>query len=241
MDSFVAGLQDVGYVEGQTIAVDWRFADYGAAAYPVETGLVASLARPEAGNLTAIAVGEPGVTVKMFELLREVLPGLARVVALVNVTTPVYDVIYWNELTTAADQVGVRVERIDIRSPDDLEDALSRVARSHPDAMICAQNPLLFGVRDRLAELTLQHRIATTAESRDYIQSGVLMGYFTNLGAVFRRAGPYVDKLLKGVKPTDLPVDQPTVRDLVVNARTAQTLGLTIPPSVATLVSEWIQ
>jgi putative ABC transport system substrate-binding protein len=174
------------------------------------------------------------------DLLRDVVPGLARVAALVNVTTPAYDVVVWAELKTAADHAGVHVERFDLRSADELDDVFARAIASRPDALVDAQNPLLLPRRDRYAGLALQHRIPVMAQVRDYVAAGLLMSYGPNLPSTSRWAAAYVDKILQGVKPADLPVEQPIEFDFAVNTRTAQTLGLRIPPQVAAQVTEWI-
>jgi putative tryptophan/tyrosine transport system substrate-binding protein len=285
VDPFLDGLRDLGYIEGQTITIEWRFAVTNVeprdrellaevirlpvdvivvasstpaaftarqatsvipivalnVSYPVETGLVASLARPEAGNMTALASNAYGVNAKRLDLLREVVAGLARVIALVNITTPAYDGVVWNELKAAGESAGVQIERINLQSADDMEDAVSRAALNQPDALFDAQNPLLLARRDRYAELALKYRLPTMTNVPDYVASGALMAYGPSSPAVSRRAAAYVDKILKDASPADLPVEQPTIFDFVVNVTTLNAFGFTIPPSVLSLVTEWIQ
>jgi putative ABC transport system substrate-binding protein len=284
--AFLEGMREYGYIEGQNVTIEWRFADYdpgrtdafteiaaelarmpvdvfvvggtnqvpfsvqratrvipivaSAVAYPVEIGLVKSLAKPDADNLTALAVSAPGQAAKMLDLLHEVVPGLARLAVLVSVNSPVYDVIMWNDARTNAEQLGLQLERFNIRTPDDLEEVFSTLGASRPDALLDLQNPLLLPVRQRFAELTLQHRLPTMTV-RDYVAFGALMSYTTNFPSVHRRSAAYVDRILKGARPADLPVEQPTVFDFVVNVNTLTTLGLTIPQSLEPMVSEWIQ
>jgi putative ABC transport system substrate-binding protein len=284
VDAFLGGLRDLGYVEGQTIAIEWRFSTESsdnqfaamaavlvrlqvdvivvhgstaaaqatkqatttipivfsnAALSPVATGLVASLARP-GGNLTAISSTAPGVHAKWVELLLQVVPGLARTATLVypgdSAVTGIAD-----EVRSAATAAGVVDERIDLQSADDVEAAFQEAVSRGADGVIIAAIALLLGVRDRVADVALRHRLPTMGGTRDFVQAGSLMLYGANLLAGPRRAAVYVDKILKGAKPADLPVEQPTVFDLVANARTAQALGITFPPDVAAQVTEWIQ
>jgi putative ABC transport system substrate-binding protein len=153
----------------------------------------------------------------------------------------VYDVVVWGYLKTAAEQAGMQLERIDLRSPDDMEGAFANIASSRPDALVNAQNPLLLPVRDRFASLALQQRLPCISGQREYTAAGLLTSYGANYPTISRPVATYVDTILKGARPADLPVEQPTVFDLVVNVSTLNALGLTIPASVLPLVTEWLQ
>ena len=140
-----------------------------------------------------------------------------------------------------AEQAGLRVERIDLRSPNDLDGALAAADTDGAEALYDLQNPLLIPARDRFAKLALQYHLPTMAAGRDYVASGLLMSYVADFPATQRQAAVYVDKILKGARPGELPVEQPARFDCFVNVTTLRTLGLTVPPSVAPLVTEWIE
>jgi putative ABC transport system substrate-binding protein len=284
VDAFLQGLRDLGYVEGQTIAIEWRFSPEGsanqfaemaaelvrlqvdvivadgstvaaqaakqatstipivfvaAALSPVETGLVASLARP-GGNLTAISNTTPGIYAKWVQLLRDVVPGLARTATLSFPGNPA-TVGIADEVRSAATASGVVDERIDLQSVNDVEVAFQEAASRGADGVIIAAIALLLRAVDHVAEVAVRHCLPTIGGTRDFVQAGSLMWYGANPLATRRRAAVYVDRILKGAKPADLPVEQPTVFDLVVNLKTARALRLSIPPSVAQQVTEWIQ
>jgi putative ABC transport system substrate-binding protein len=211
----------------------------GVALSPVATGLVASLARP-GGNLTAISNVAPGIYAKWVELLIQVVPSLARTATL-SFPSNLAVVGIADEVRSAATAAGAVDERIDLQSADDVEIAFQEATSRGADGVIIAAIALLLPVVDRVAEVALRHRLPTIGGTRDFVQAGSLMNYGTNLLAAPRRAAVYVDKILKGAKPADLPVEQATVFDLVVNARTAQALGITFPPDVVAQVTEWIQ
>jgi putative ABC transport system substrate-binding protein len=208
--------------------------------YPVETGLVGSLARPGSGTLTALTSNAYGVNAKRLQLLRDVVPGLSRVVALVDVNTPAYDTVVWTEFKNAAAQAGLQIERINLRSADDLEAAFASIAASRPDALIDGQSPVLLGRRAPFGELALKQRLPCMMNLPQYVASGALMAYGANIAAISRNAAGYVDKILNGVRPADLPVQQPTRFDLNINATTAGQLAIAIPPDVAAQVTEWV-
>jgi hypothetical protein len=184
VDVIVTGPNTVAAAAGRATAT---IPIVAVVANPVETGFVAGLAQPRAANIAALSTTVPGLGAKKLELLRDMVPGLARVAALVNVTTPVYDVGI-NELMRTATQVGIHVDRIDLRSPDEMDEGVSRATLSAPDALYLAQHPLFEQVRDRLATLILQHRLPAIAETHDYVVSGLLMSHGSNFAASYRRA-----------------------------------------------------
>jgi putative ABC transport system substrate-binding protein len=208
-------------------------------ANPVETGLVTGLAHP-GGNVTGTTSTVPGIHGKRLALLKEVVPGLTRVSAFVWATSPAEEV-NWRNLSEAAEPIGVRLERIELRSVDDIDAAFEASARARAEALFDLQNPLLLPVRDRFATLALEHRLAEVLSGRPYVASGLLMSYITSFPASQRQAATYVDRILKGAKPADLPVTQATTFDFAVNLNTLQALSLTVPPDVASQVTEWIK
>jgi putative ABC transport system substrate-binding protein len=283
IDAFVQGLADLGYVDGQTIAIEWRFSPEGVEnqfaslaadlvrlsvdvivveastpaaqaakqatstvpivasniALPVQAGLVASLSRP-GGNLTALTSSIPGIEGKWLDLLRGVVPGLARLVGLNDLTNDSSN-SGWDALRTAAETAKLLIERIDLRSAQELEAAFEAPALGRAQALVNNGTALLAQRRARLAELALQHRLPAISKNRPEAEAGLLMTYGPSLPANSRRAAVYVDKILKGARAAELPVEQPTTLEFVVNVKTAQALGITIPPDVAAQVTEWIQ
>jgi len=202
-------------------------------------GLVASLARP-GGNVTGITLITQDVAAKGLELLKELSPRPMRVGFLRNVGLPFSDVI-WNDVRTAAAQLGLILRPLDVRSADDLEPAFATAARDRLDALFVRADPLLFANRERVVKLAAQHRLVAMYSAGEFVRGGGLMCYSAPLTAAFRGAAAYVDKILKGAKPADLPVEQPTKFELVINLKTAKALGLTIPPSLLARADEVIQ
>jgi putative ABC transport system substrate-binding protein len=206
---------------------------------PVGRGLVASLAHP-GGNLTGLTNVAPELAPKRLELLRTIVPGLARLALMVNANNP-GTLLQANEITAAAGVLGVEVQALTIRSADDFEGAFQAAASGHADAIHPASDSVVTNGRDQLAELGLRYRLPTVFELRENAAAGGLLSYGPSLVAMYRRAATYVDKILKGARPADLPVEQPTTFDLVINLKTALALGLTIPPSVLAQATELIQ
>ena len=194
---------------------------------PVASRLVASFARP-GGNITGLSMVSPEVRVKQVQLLKEIRPGLTRVAFLRNPTIP----LDFNELGVAAQSLKLRVQVVEARAPNELGDALSAAARERAEGLIVLAGAMFFVHRSRLAALAIKHRLPSVYLLREHAEAGGLMTYGVDLRDLFRRAATYVDKILKGAKPGDLPVEQPTKWDLVINLKTAKALGLTIPPSL---------
>ena len=210
----------------------------GPAADPVGSGLVASLARP-GGNVTGLTSLSVELSAKRLEVALEIVPGASRV-AILGTGTAASD-LYVRETQAAAQARGVRLHVVSAPSPAELDGAFSTIARERPAALIVLPSPLFFGERGRLAALAVTHRLPTVYTSREWVEAGGLIAYGASSSDLFRRAAGYVDRILKGARPGDLPIEQPTKFDLVVNARTAKALGLTIPPAVLARADEIIQ
>ena len=206
---------------------------------PVGSHLIASFARP-GGNITGTSSAGGEVTPKQLELLKEVLPQVSRVVVLSNQTTALH-VTLLKELEDAARPLQVKLHPVDVRSPQDLESAFRIIAKVRPDAAIPLDDPLMFQERRRIAEFALQNRLPTASFQRFFTEAGTLLSYGPSFADLFLRAATYVDKILKGAKPADLPVERPTKFELVINLKTAKALGLTIPPALLQRADEVIQ
>jgi putative tryptophan/tyrosine transport system substrate-binding protein len=205
---------------------------------PVGAGLITSIARP-GGNVTGLAYLSEDLPGKWMELLKETLPRISRVAALWHPATERGQV---RVSETAAESLGLRVHALKVQRSADLVAAFAEAQRRHADALIVLASPFFFAHRTRLVELAAKHRLPTMYHQQEYVVgSGGLMSYGPNLRELFRRAATYVDKILKGVKPADLPVEQPTKFELVINLETAKALGLTIPPAVLARADEIIQ
>ncbi|MBI2017395.1 MAG: ABC transporter substrate-binding protein [Candidatus Rokubacteria bacterium] len=196
----------------------------------VRDGLVASLSRP-GGNVTGLSMLQTDLSGKRVELLREIAPGVSRLAVLLNPASA-QSVSQLREVEAAARALGVVTVRLEVSRADQLERALRAAAEGGADSLIVLTEPLFYGLRARVAELALKHRLPATAPWTVFAEAGGLVSYGASDTENYRRAAAYVDKILKGAKPADLPVEQPTVFDLGVNLKTARALGLTIPPSV---------
>ncbi len=206
---------------------------FTALADPVTSGLVTSLARP-GGNITGVSFLAPEQVGKRLERLKEAVPGVSRVAVLwqpgdVPETTAKN---LLKEAEVAARALGVRVQFVEARGPADFDRAFSEMTEAHADALSVLTSALLFSEHRRLVDLSAKHRLPAVYPWREGADSGGLMSYGPNVADLYRRTAFYVDKILKGAKPADLPVEQPTKFDLVINLKTAKALGLTIPPSL---------
>jgi putative ABC transport system substrate-binding protein len=271
-EALLQGLRELGYVEGQNLAVERRWAEGRAERYhelaaelvalkpdvivaattpavsaakratsiipivmtltgdPVGVGLVASLARP-GENITGMSVqNSPELAGKRLELLKEAFPSVRRVRLLVNRTLPHRDFI-WRDLHRESLVVGVELEPFEVGSPEDFSGGLKTRGSETFQAQVVHGDPLVFNHRRKVAEFGLKKKMPIMA-GYGFAEAGCLMSYDTSWPDLFRRAATYVDKILKGAKPADLPIEQPTTFALVINMRTAKTVGLTIPPSV---------
>ena len=267
------GLRELGYVEGQNIVLERRFAEgqqqrlpalagelvrlnvdvivtgsnpvvaaikqttatipivMAVSRDPVGAGFVASLARP-GGNITGLS-NDPGpeIHAKNLEILMEAVPGTSRVAYLWNPVPPGAEA-YRKVVQSAATRLGVRLQATQVRGRDDLERAFKDMVREHANAVLVAQDPVLFSARGHVVLQAARYRLPTMYGNTEYVEVGGLMSYGPSIAHQFRRAAAYVDRVLKGAKPADLPIEQPTKFELVINLKTARSLGLTIPPSL---------
>jgi putative ABC transport system substrate-binding protein len=282
VEAFRQGLRELGYVEGQNIAIEWRYAEGqgdrlprlaaelvrlrvdvivtgGAGATrpakeataaipivmaqdsdPVESGFVASLARP-GGNVTGLSTLHPATSVKRLEILKDLLPKLSRV-AFFGTSSWAGNAYGLRETERAAGALGVKLQYVDVLRPSDFEIALQTAVKTRAEAVIMlVWGPLINSRRKEIAELAAKSRLPTIYRDREHVEAGGLMSYGPNIPDLFRRAAMYVDKILKGAKPADLPVQQPTKFELVINLKAAKALGLTIPPSLLLRADEIIE
>jgi len=197
---------------------------------PIGSGLVASLARP-GGNVTGLSTLAPEISGKQLELLQEIVPKLSRVAVLGNSTDPGNPQVL-RETERAAIALGVQHLYVDVRSPEDIETAFRKASNGHTDAVLALPSFLLTSQRKQLVNLALKTRLPSIYDRQEFVEDGGLMSYSVSSTDLFRRAAIYVDKILKGANPADLPVEQPTKFELVINLKTAKQIGLTIPPNV---------
>jgi putative ABC transport system substrate-binding protein len=280
-------LRELGYVEGENIVVEWRWADdqeerlpqlaeellrldldllvvFGTAASraakratstvpvvfsvvtdPVGEGLVTNLARPE-GNLTGTSNSVRGLHGKRLQLLAEAVPAASRIVALsywsVTTNPSRTTALTWQETQEAAQKLGVRVQVYDAPGSADLDGTFATIQRDQADAfLLLPSGPVYFGQRARIAQLAARAGLPSMYEARGYAEAGGLLAYGVDVFELSRRAATYVDKILKGARPADLPVEQPTKFDFAINLSTARDLGLTIPQSLLQQATEVIQ
>ena len=206
---------------------------------PVATGFVSSLARP-GGNVTGLSTMSPELAAKRLELLREAVPGLSRVAIMWNTNVP-GNLLEYKEAGDAARSMRLQLQSVEVSSVDDFERAFSALKTGGAEALIVAGSGLTSTNAGQIASLAMKHRLPSMVSSRDRVDAGGLMAYGPNLAELWRRAATYVEKILKGAKPGDLPVEQPTKFELVINMKTAKALGLTIPPSLLRRADEVIQ
>ena len=211
---------------------------FAAAGDPVGTGLVASLARP-GGNVTGLSLQLTDLAAKRLVLLREVIPGLGRLAILANVGGPAV-MLDMREVEAAARTLRLEVIKLEIRQGEDIAPAFEAL-KGRAEALYVANDPLVDTQRIRISTLALAARLPTMYGSRGHIEAGGLMSYGANFPDMFRRAADIVDKILKGAKPADLPVEQPTNFELVINLKTAKALGLTVPPLLLARADEVIE
>jgi putative ABC transport system substrate-binding protein len=206
---------------------------------PVGSGLVASLARP-GRNVTGVSTLGPELVGKRLQLLKQVIPGISRVAVLSNPTDTTQALVL-REAQVAARSLKVHLQVLEARAPGDLPGAFSAMTKERAGGVIILTSSMFYDQRTRIAELAARSRLPAIYSTKDYAEAGGLMAYGVNLGEGFRRAATYVDKILKGARPADLPVEQPTKFELVINFKAAKALGLTIPPSLLQGADEVIQ
>jgi ABC-type uncharacterized transport system substrate-binding protein len=206
---------------------------------PVESGFVASLGRP-GGNITGLALVSSQLSAKRLELLRTVAPEVSRIAVLFNPTNPAFP-HQMRETEAAARALGVHLQFLEVRDPKDIDKALQIATTSRAHALVVLDDALLFTYRTAIVKLAAKNRLAAIYGLREFVQAGGLMAYAANLADMYRRAATYVDRILKGAKPADLPIEQPTTFELVINLKTAKALGLTIPPSLLARADQVIE
>ena len=208
---------------------------------PLGSGLVASLAKP-GGNVTGLSLMSPELAGKRLELLKELVPGLTRIAVLWNAANP-YPANVFTQTKLAAEKLGIEVQSLEIRSSDDLNGALEDALRQNAGALIAVEDPLTYAYdnRKRIVTFAAKNRLPVISGVREFADAGGLLAYGANLADLARRAAGYVDKILKGAKPSDLPVEQPTKFDFVINLKTAKSLGLVISPVLLARADEVIE
>ena len=280
-EAFRQGLREHGYVEGQNLAFEYRYAEGRAdrlpalaaelvrlkvdvivtesnmaalaakratetipivmaiAGDPVKAGVVGSLARP-GGNVTGLTLMHPELSGKRLQLLKEAVPRIALVAVIWNPTDPAA-VDFLRETEVAARSLGLRLHAIEARAPAELDAAFKAVADARPSAFFTLPGGMFQDNQTRILEFAKKNRLPGVFPNRVFVEAGGLISYGPNLAASSRRAAAFVDKLLKGAKPADLPIEQPTKFELVVNLKTARALGLTIPASVLVWADQAIE
>jgi putative ABC transport system substrate-binding protein len=278
--AFVQRLRELGWIEGRTVAIEYRWAEgrseraaeiaaefvrlkvdvivtsgtspvlaakqatavipivFAAAGDPVGTGLVASLARP-GGNVTGLSLQAIDYVGKKLELLREVVPGLRRLAIVVNVGSPI-GVLELGEVQAMARTLGLEVITSEIRRAEDIAPAFEAL-KGRAEALYVVTDPLLTTNRARIHTLAMGARLPTMHDGREYVEGGGLMSYGPNRPDLFRRVADHVDEILRGAKPADIPVEQPTKFDLIINLTTAKALGLEVPQSLLGRADEVIE
>jgi putative ABC transport system substrate-binding protein len=279
-EAFHQGIRQLGYVEGETIAIEHRFTEgrddrlttivadlvrlkvdaivtgstvaaraaraasrtipvvMAGVGDPVGAELVASLSRP-GGNVTGLSSIGPELNTKRLELLKETVPRASRIAVLFNGANP-SNVAAMHEMETAAPALGVELERLDVRDGGSLDSALD-LAKRHAGALLVQRDVVNQLLRARIASWAAAARLPAMYPGSEYVKAGGLMSYGVQTADLFRRAAGYVDRILKGARPADLPVEQPTKFELLVNLKAAKALGLTIPPAVLARADEIVE
>ena len=211
---------------------------FAAAADPLGTGLVASLARP-GGNATGLSIQNTDLVGKHLELLRDLIPGLRRLAIMVNVGNSA-SVLEMRAVQAAARTIGLEVATLEIRRAEDISHAFEEL-KGHAEALYVCIDTVLFANRIRISTIALGDRLPTILSNREFVAAGGLMSYGPNFPDLFRRAADLVDKILRGAKPADIPVEQPTTFELAINLQAAKALGLEIPPPLLARADEVIE
>ena len=278
---FRDGLRDLGYVEGKSIAIEYRWAegDYTrfptlikeliaakvaiivtagtpatlavkkattsipvvmiAVGDPVGTGIVSSLRLP-GGNITGLTSISPELDGKRLELLREVVPGISHVAVLWNSSSPL-QVVAEKQTRAAADALGMKMLSLGVRSKEDIEEAFGQMLKQRPQALLVLADRLFLHHRERIMAFALEHRLPGVHAYRELVDAGGLMSFGPSYAGMHRRAAIFIDRILRGAKPGDLPVERPASFELVVNLKTAKAFGLMIPESVVLRATEIVR
>jgi putative tryptophan/tyrosine transport system substrate-binding protein len=281
LPALLEGLRQLGWIEGKTIVVEYRYAEnrndrlpelaaelvrlnvdvivaagtlaplaakratatipivMTSAGDPLGTRLVSGLARP-GGNVTGLSLMSPDISGKRLELIERIVPNIASVAIMWNATNP-YPALVFRQTENAARQLKLEVQSLEVRTPDDVNSALEAAVRQKANALITVEDPLTVNYRKQIADFAVKNRLPTMSGLREYVDAGGLLSYGPALADLYRRAAGYVDKILKGAKPSELPVEQPTTFELVVNLKTARALGLTIPPDMLAIADAVIE
>jgi len=210
-----------------------------AAADPVQAGLVAGLARP-GGNVTGNAALTPELSGKLLELVREAMPKLSRIAVLWNSANPANTPVM-RETVIVTNRLGMKLDLIDLRAPDQIEDSLAAIVRHRPDAVLIMPESAFFAHVLRINEVAVRHRFPTIALLREFARRGSLMSYGPSIPDLVKRSAAFIDKILRGANPANLPIEQPTKFELVINLKTVNALGLTMPETLLVRADELIQ
>ena len=281
LSAFRDGLRDFGYVEGQNIRVEYRWAEGRYERFPdliaelvrlkvdlivaagtpatlaakratnaipivmavigdaLEVGVVPSLARP-GSNITGLSTVVPELEGKRLELLKHALPKLSRLAVLANPANPFVAVV-WRETQRAGEELRVKLQRVAVRQPEEFSNAFTAIANGRPDALVVVADRFMLTHRAQILAFATKNRLPGMFPYREFVEEGGLMAYGPSYPDMFRRSANFVDKILKGAKPADLPVEQPTKFELVINLKTTKALGLTIPQSLLLRADQVIQ
>ena len=207
---------------------------------PLGSGLVSNLARP-GGNITGTSGAGADLVAKQLELVRTLLPNATRVTALWNPSNRVFQELLLTQAKSAAPKLRLQIGAVEARASNDIDRAFVAIGKDRPDALLVLADPMLGSQAKRIADLALKHRVPAVGMLRGYAQAGLMATYGQSFDDSYRRAAEYVDRILKGAKPGDLPVQQPTKVELVINLKTAKALGLTVPQSLLLRADEVIQ
>jgi putative ABC transport system substrate-binding protein len=271
-EAFQQGLRELGYVEGKTVIMEYRYAEGNAALFPelaaelvrinvdiivalghpmvlaakhatktipivmtvptdpVETGLVESLAHP-GGNITGLTNRTIEIAGKPLELFKETVPTLVRVAVLYDAANP-FNLLHAKEVQTAGRSLGLTVQLWEVRGTDDFERVFTALSQERPDGLYVTGGPLIRANEKRIMDFAVKSGLPSVHEGRASVEAGGLMSYAYDIVDQYRRVASYVDKILKGTKPADLPVERPMKFELVINLKTAKQIGLTVPPEV---------
>jgi putative ABC transport system substrate-binding protein len=281
LEAFRSELRELGWIEGQNIAVEYRWAEgrfdrlpdlakelvqlkvdvivaptsiytgaakratgtipivFASHADPIGSGHVTSLARP-GGNITGFTIMMSETTAKSLELFKEVVPGLAHVAVIWDPATPSHRPgLQAVEVTSRA--LGLRLQALAVPNATEFDSAFSAMVQEQADGVVVLSTPLFMGGAKRLAELAIKHKLPTMFGPREHVEAGGMLSYSPDRADLYRRAATYVDKILKGAKPAELPVQQPTKFEFVINLKTANTLGIAIPPTLLARADEVIE
>jgi putative tryptophan/tyrosine transport system substrate-binding protein len=260
IDALQKGLRELGYIEGQNLNVEYRFGSaemldalatelvrlnpdaivtVAMPAAMLRSGVVESLARP-GGNVTGVTLYGTELTQKRIEVFKEALPSITHLAVLANARNPYHEPL-WQEAQIAGHALGIAVHLFNVKEPDELTAVFATMARDRADGLLVLSDAQFNAQRHQVGELAAKHRLPAMYEAAEFVKAGGLMSYGPDIVEMSRRSAPYIDKVLTGTKPADLPIEQPTRFDLVINLRTAKALDLKIPPTLLVRADEVIE